>query len=82
MLFHMYQVFSSLQGHPHFFVHFSFTFMEYFFIDHHIPFRLLLAISKPFKLQRWDCNRVVDFLTKIILLFLFFSLAALEGEVS
>ena len=36
MLFHMYQVFSSLQGHLHFFVHFFFTFMEHFFIDHPI----------------------------------------------
>ena len=37
-----------------------------------IPFRLLFAISKPFKLQQRDCNRVVDLLTKINLLFLFF----------
>ena len=37
-----------------------------------IPFRLLLAISKPFKLQQRDCNRVVDLLAKINLLFLFF----------
>ena len=36
MLFHMYQVFSSLQGHLHFFEHFSFTFIEHFFIDHPI----------------------------------------------
>ena len=32
MLFLMYQVFSSLQGHLHFFVHLSFTFMEHFFL--------------------------------------------------
>ena len=31
MLFCMYQVFSSLLGHLHFFVHFSFTFMEHLF---------------------------------------------------
>ena len=36
MMLRMYQVFSSLQGHLHFFVHFFFTFMEYFFIDHPI----------------------------------------------
>ena len=36
MLSRMYQVFSSLQGHLHFFGHFSFTFMEYFFFDHPI----------------------------------------------
>ena len=36
MLFHMYQVFSSLQGHLHFFVHFFCTFMEHFFIVHPI----------------------------------------------
>ena len=35
-LFYMYQVFSSLQGQLHFFGHFSFTFMEHFFIDHPI----------------------------------------------
>ena len=33
MLFCMYQVFSSLLGHLHFFVHFSFTFMEHLFLD-------------------------------------------------
>ena len=27
------------------------------------PFSLLLAISKPLKLQKWDCNRIVDLLT-------------------
>ena len=32
----MYQDFSSLQGHLHFFVHFFFTFMEHFFIVHPI----------------------------------------------
>ena len=37
-----------------------------------IPFRLLFAICKPFKLQQRDCNRVVDLLTEINLLFLFF----------
>jgi len=36
MLFHMYQVFSSLQGHLHFFVYFFFPFMEHFFIVHPI----------------------------------------------
>ena len=36
MSFHMNQVFSSLQGHLHFFGHFSLTFMEYFFFDHPI----------------------------------------------
>ena len=38
MLFHMYQVFSTLQGHLQFFVHFFFTFMEHFFIFHPISF--------------------------------------------
>ena len=36
MLFCMYQVFSSLLGHLHFFVHFSFTFMEHLFFGHPI----------------------------------------------
>ena len=36
MLFHIYQVFSSLQGYLQFFVHFFFIFMEHFFIDHPI----------------------------------------------
>ena len=31
MLFYMYQIFSSLRSHLHFFVHIFFTFMEYFF---------------------------------------------------
>ena len=39
MLLYMCQVFSTLLGHLQFFVHFFFTFMEYFFIDH--------PISKP-----------------------------------
>ena len=33
MLLYMYQIFSSLRGHFHFFVHFFFTFMEHFFLD-------------------------------------------------
>ena len=37
-----------------------------------IPSRLLLAISKRFELQQRDCNRIVDLLTQINLLFLFF----------
>ena len=40
MLFCMYQVFSSLLGHLHFFVHFSFTFMEHLFYGHPIPWEL------------------------------------------
>jgi len=46
MLFHMYQVFSSLHGHLQFFVHFFFTFMEHFFIDH--PILLLENFVKKF----------------------------------
>ena len=44
MLLYMYQVFSSLLGHLHFFVHIFLTFMEYFFMDHPILFLLLLFI--------------------------------------
>ena len=40
MLWHMYQVFSSLQGHLHFFVHFFFTFMGQFFLGHPIHSRV------------------------------------------
>ena len=43
ILFHMYQVFSSLYGHLHFFVHFFFTFMEYFFIVHPISIQSLVC---------------------------------------
>ena len=32
MLLYLYQIFSSLRSHLHFFVHFFFTFMEYFFL--------------------------------------------------
>ena len=36
MLLHTYQVFSSLEGDLHFYVHFFFNFMEYFFFGHPI----------------------------------------------
>ena len=36
MLLHIYQIFSSLQGHLHFSKHFVFTFMVNFFFDHPI----------------------------------------------
>ena len=36
MLFHMYQVFSSLLGHFHFSLHFFSTFMEQLFLNHPI----------------------------------------------
>ena len=36
MLLYMYQIYSSLQSHLHFFVLFFFTFMEYFFCGHPI----------------------------------------------
>ena len=36
VLLHMYQIFSSLRGHLHFWVHFFFTFMVNFFFDHPI----------------------------------------------
>ena len=36
MLLYMYQIFSSLQGHLHFCVHFLFIFMEQFFLGHPI----------------------------------------------
>ena len=36
MLFHMYQVFSSLLGHLHFSLHFFSTFMEQLFNNHPI----------------------------------------------
>ena len=47
MLFHMYQVFSSLLGHLHFSLHFFSTFMEQLFLNH--------PISKLF-LQIWKYN--------------------------
>ena len=45
MLFCMYQVFSSLLGHLHFFVHFSFTFMEHLFFGHPISWTELIEDS-------------------------------------
>ena len=39
MLFHMYQVFSSLLGHLHFSLHFFSTFMEQLFLNHPISCR-------------------------------------------
>ena len=50
MLFCMYQVFSSLLGHLHFFVHFSFTFMEHLFFGHPIQLLLFLLLSSLFPL--------------------------------
>ena len=57
MLFHMYQVFSSLHGHLQFFVHFFFTFMEHFFIDHPISHPILERIE----LERWDWSQINEF---------------------
>ena len=48
MLFCMYQVFSSLLCHLHFFVHFLFIFMEQFFIGHPI-FSLIHMIFASLK---------------------------------
>ena len=45
MLLYMCQIFSSLLGHLQFFVHFFFTFMEYFFIDHPISTHQQMNIS-------------------------------------
>ena len=47
MLFLTYQVYSSLQGHLHFFVHFSFTFMEHFFFDHPLSGHLYRWADRP-----------------------------------
>jgi len=41
IMLYMYQIFSSLLGHLYFFVHFFFTFMEYFFFDHPISFEIV-----------------------------------------
>ena len=47
MLFHMYQVFSSLQGHLHFSSHFFSTFMEQLFLNHPISdFVTELSVNK------------------------------------
>ena len=43
MLFHMYQVFSSLLGHLHFSLHFFSTFMEQLFNNHPISIILYLG---------------------------------------
>ena len=44
MLFHMYQVFSSLLGHLHFSLHFFSTFMEQLFLNHPISVYDILDI--------------------------------------
>ena len=45
MLLYMYQIFSSLRSHLHFFVHFFFTIMEYFFFGHPILLFLLMFFT-------------------------------------
>ena len=50
MFLHLYQIFSSLQGHLHFFVHFFFTFMEHFFIGH--PIRLTSLTEVGYKIKQ------------------------------
>jgi len=52
MFLHLYQIFSSLQGHLHFFVHFFFTFMENFFIGHpiHIAYKARNTQGKSLKM--------------------------------
>ena len=52
MLFYMYQVFSSLQGHLHFLGHFSFTFMEYFFLGRAISFKKQQVVAAIFSGRR------------------------------
>ena len=42
MLLSLYQIFSSLRSQLHFFVHFFFTFMEYFFCGH--PIYLMISV--------------------------------------
>ena len=64
MLFYMYQVFSSLQGHLHFLAHFFFTFMEYFFLDQPIP---------PDIPKKLDAQRQYVVIGSLALLFLFWS---------
>ena len=64
MLFCMYQVFSSLLGHLHFFVHFSFTFMEHLFFGHPILFNknkhfLSLALAFLMKILQFINNRLL-----------------------
>ena len=58
MLFHMYQVFSSLQGHLHY-LHFSFIFKEYFVIDQPIS-ALLPGFGSQLpcggKVERWSAE--------------------------
>ena len=58
-LFHMYQVFSSLQGHLYLFMHFFFTLMGQFFLGH--PIRKQVAKEKV--KQRWKREETLcDFL--------------------
>ena len=42
MLLYMYQIFSSLRSHLHVFVHFFFTYMEYFFCGHPISTMIMI----------------------------------------
>ena len=53
----MYQVFSSLLGHLHFFVHFSFTFMEHLFFGHPISIRASIQIREEEKGEEKERKR-------------------------
>ena len=62
-LFHKYQIFSFLQDHLHFFVHFLFIFMEYLFIVYPIFFTLTQSflheyIISPSDPPKFTCPRL------------------------
>ena len=62
MLFHMYQVFSSLHGHLQFFVHFFFTFMERFFIDHPISGNLVKSATTNYQFSQTSLAGIACFM--------------------
>ena len=57
MLFHMYQVFSSLLGHLHFSLHFFSTFMEHLCLNHPISHANLFSKCSAQKTQVVKFNR-------------------------
>ena len=52
MLWHIYQILSSLLRHLHFFVHFFFTFVEQVFFGHPISYTRTKSLGKPFRILK------------------------------
>ena len=75
MLLYMYQIFSSLRSHLHFFVNFFFTFMEYFFLWTPYMYMFICVLDKICEdsvtkaINKWTDKAFSDDYTIILLYF-------------